>query len=137
MHNYILTAPSDCWKDESLHLSFSLRVSLSVFNNVHFHHEWEPFVTPLNVFPFFCCVVPAPDVRYYLQLELDQPRQMLRPASHSKNKCHFKILWRVPFDNQSKSKGHLYVHYIGALFHVFNVGLTAFIILVLLWLVIH
>lgn len=40
------------------------------------------------MYVFSSCAVPAPDVRYYLQLELDQPRQMLRPARNSK--CCFK-----------------------------------------------
>lgn len=58
---------------------------------VYSHRAWQPIVTPLDVFPFFCCVVPAPDVRYCLQLELDQPRQVLRPARHSKHESHFRI----------------------------------------------
>lgn len=51
--------------------------------------------------PLLLCKVPAPDVRYYLQLELDQPRQMLRPAGHSESTQNAifsttATQWRIP-----------------------------------------
>lgn len=88
MDRYVFTAPTDCWRAGSLRVSGSPRVSLlSLFSSKCFHCEWEPFVTPFNLFlPLLLCKVPAPDVRYYLQPELDQPRQMLRPAGHSESR---------------------------------------------------
>lgn len=88
--HYVFTAPADCWRAGSLRVSGRLRVSLlSLFNSMCFHCEWEPFVTPFNLsLPLPLCKVPAPDVRYYLQPELDQPRQMLRPAGHSESSQH-------------------------------------------------
>lgn len=50
------------------------------------------FVITLHPFPSCTCVVPAPDVWYHLQPELDQPGQMLRPALHCKSNSCFKML---------------------------------------------
>lgn len=90
---------------------------LSVFQHCAFSSRMGAICnTPLCFFAFFCCVVSAPDVRYYLQLELDQPRQMLWPSRHRKNKCHLitkstgGIFWQISVTCFDCSCIYIYVY---------------------------